>query len=132
MPPTETSIEPNMTKSNVYSVPETILLKWMTYHYCRINLMHTKVVTNFSADLRDGLVFAALIRSHYSEAQALQDLKTSTSYEDQALLRAKRIIEAVHEIGLLTHLTPDDIVQLHDIVHRFAALRQKHFLSTHK
>ena len=71
MPPTETSIEPNMTKSNVYSVPETILLKWMTYHYCRVNPMHPKVVTNFSADLRDGLVFAALIRSHYGEAQAL-------------------------------------------------------------
>lgn len=71
MPTTETSIEPNMTKSNVYSVPETILLKWMTYHYCRVNPMHPKVVTNFSADLRDGLVFAALIRSHYGEAQAL-------------------------------------------------------------
>ena len=111
LPPTETSIEPNMTKSNVYSVPEAILLKWMTYHYCKVNPMHPKTVTNFDADLQDGQVFAALIRSHYGDPQALADLKASMQYEDHTLMfNAKRIIEGVHEIGLQTHLTPNDIV----------------------
>jgi len=99
-----------MTKSNVYSVPETILLKWMTHHYCKVNYMHPKVVTNFDADLQDGLVFAALIKSHYGNAQALQDLRHGVQYEEQVMFNAKRIIEAVHEIGLQTHLTPNDIV----------------------
>lgn len=71
MPTSDTGIEPNMTKSNVYSVPEAILLKWMTYHYCKVHPMHPKVITNFDADLHDGLVFAALIKSHYGNAQAL-------------------------------------------------------------
>jgi hypothetical protein len=57
-----------MTKSNVYSVPETILLKWMTLHYGKVNPTHPKTITNFDADLQDGLVFAALIKSHYGNA----------------------------------------------------------------
>ena len=77
MPTTETGIEPNMTKSNVYSVPETVLLKWMTFHYCKVHPMHPKVITNFDADLHDGIVFAALIKSHYGNASALSDLKQS-------------------------------------------------------
>jgi len=99
-----------MTKSNVYSVPETILLKWMTLHYCKINTTHPKTITNFDADLQDGLVFAALIKSHYGNAQALQDMRVGVQYEDQVTSNAKRIIDAVHEIGLQTHLTPNDIV----------------------
>jgi hypothetical protein len=75
MPTSDTGIEPNMTKSNVYSVPEAILLKWMTFHYCKVHPMHPKVITNFDADLHDGLVFASLIKSHYGNAQALSDLK---------------------------------------------------------
>jgi hypothetical protein len=111
LPPAETGIENNMTKSNCYSLPETILLKWMTYHYCKVNPMHPKILTNFDADLQDGQVFSSLIKSHYGNAQALQDVKAGAAYEEHFLLNAKRIIEAVHEIGLQTHLTPNDIVQ---------------------
>lgn len=107
--PNETQIEPNMTKSNVYSVSESILLKWMTYHYKRVNPMHPKTITNFDADLHDGTVIAALIKSHYGNTVALQDLKMSAPYEEQVMFNAKKVIEAIHEIGLQTHLTPKDI-----------------------
>jgi len=33
MPSNEANVEISMTKSNVYSVSETILLKWMQWHY---------------------------------------------------------------------------------------------------
>jgi hypothetical protein len=33
MSPAESITDVAMTKSNVYSVSETILLKWMSYHY---------------------------------------------------------------------------------------------------
>ena len=82
LPPTQTNVEAHMSKSNVYSVPEAILLKWLTYHYCLINPMHPKVITNFDADLQDGLVFAALIKSHYGNTIALKDLKASVQYEE--------------------------------------------------
>jgi len=55
-------------------------------------------------------VVAALIKSHYGNAQSLADLKMSAPYDEQVMYNAKRIIEAVHEIGLQTHLTPNDIV----------------------
>lgn len=80
--PTDTGIEPIMTKSNFYSVPETILLKWMTYHYRRVNPMHPKLITNFDADLQDGTVIGALIKSHYGNAEALKELKASAAYEE--------------------------------------------------
>jgi hypothetical protein len=71
-----------MTKSNIYSVPESILLKWMTYHYRKVNPMHPKIITNFDADLQDGTIVGALLSSHYGNLQALEDLKTSASYEE--------------------------------------------------
>lgn len=71
MPSSETSVETAMTKSNVYSVSETILLKWMQFHYNQMNQLHPKTLINFDHDLRDGTVFAALIRSHYGEPPAL-------------------------------------------------------------
>ena len=33
VPGQDSNVDTQMTKSNIYSVSETILLKWMTYHY---------------------------------------------------------------------------------------------------
>lgn len=68
MPVSETMVEQHMMKSNVYSVSETILLKWMTFHHNKVNPMHPKIITNFDADLHDGVVLASLIKSHYGNA----------------------------------------------------------------
>ena len=68
MPQNEVIVDPWMMKSNIYSVPETILLKWMTHHYNKINPMYARTLSNFEDDLRDGVVFASLIKSHYGEA----------------------------------------------------------------
>jgi hypothetical protein len=51
VPATESAVDNAMQKSNVYSVAETILLKWMTFHHNQINPMHPKTMTNFDADL---------------------------------------------------------------------------------
>jgi hypothetical protein len=111
MDSTETTVDNSMMKSNVYSVPEAILLKWMTYHYCKINTMHPKVITNFEDDLRDSLVFAALIRSHYGDTPALKGMEFAVGPDDQDKLNynARKVLEAVTEIGLQTHLRYDDI-----------------------
>ena len=109
VPPQEATVESHMQGSNVYSVPETILLKWMQYHYNLINPLLPKRLTNFDADLQDGRVFAALIQSHYGNVKNLKDIKTSCYNDDHLLFNAKRVIEAVHEIGLNTHVIPQDI-----------------------
>lgn len=109
MPASEATVEPAMQNSNLYSVPETILLKWMQYHYNKINPMLPKRLSNFDADLQDGRVFTALIQSHYGNVKNLKDIKTSCYNDDHLLFNAKRVIEAIHEIGLNTHILPQDI-----------------------
>jgi len=91
-----------MMKSNIYSVPETILLKWMTHHYNKINPMYARTLSNFEDDLRDGVVFASLIKSHYGDAQSLKGLEFSVAPDDQDRLNAnaRKVLEAVSEIGL--------------------------------
>ena len=61
MPAIETNVDQAMQNSNIYSVSETILLKWMQFHYNKMNALHPKRITNFDADLQDGTVFSALI-----------------------------------------------------------------------
>lgn len=47
MPPNEANVDAPMQASNIYSVAETVLLKWMQYHYNKVNVAHQKVLTNF-------------------------------------------------------------------------------------
>ena len=42
-------VEVPMIKNNIYSVSETILLKWMSFHYNVVNQMHLKTLTNIDA-----------------------------------------------------------------------------------
>src|SRR3569833_500485 len=105
MNPNEATVDPPMTQSNIFSVPETILLKWMQYHYNKMNPMHPKAITNFDADLLDGLVFAALIKSHYGNAKNIKDMKQSCYNDEHILFNVWKVIEAVSEIVLQTHLT---------------------------
>lgn len=83
----------------------------MTYHYNKINPMHPKYITNFDADLQDGLVFAALIKSHYGNSKNIKEMKQVCYDDQQTLFNARKVIEAVGEIGLQTHLVPTDIQQ---------------------
>ena len=73
-----------MSKSNIYSISESILLKWMNFHYNKKNEMHPKLISNFDEHLRDSTVFAALIRSHYGEATALKDFRNVAGMGDQS------------------------------------------------
>jgi hypothetical protein len=115
MSPQDAVVDPTMTKSNVYSVSETILLKWMSYHYNLMNPMHgVKQVTNFDSDLADSTVFAALIRSHYGDPPALKNFRNVVGLKDPRdhvtiLGNARMIIQAIEEIGISTHITAEDI-----------------------
>jgi hypothetical protein len=82
IPSNETNVEPIMTQSNIYSISETILLKWMQFHYNKMNPMSPKPITNFDADLHDGLVFSALIRSHCGSSKVIKDMKSSVFNEE--------------------------------------------------
>ncbi len=111
MPSSEANVDAVMQQSNIYSISETILLKWMQYHYNKVNPMHPKSLTTFDADLHDGLVFGALIKSYYGNSKSVKEMKQVCYNDEHILFNAKRVIDAVSEIGLQTHLVPSDIAQ---------------------
>lgn len=83
LPQNESVVDQPMQLSNIYSVSETILLKWMQFHYNKVNQMHPKTLSNFDADLQDGQVFAALIKSHYGgSSKNIKEMKTSVFNEE--------------------------------------------------
>lgn len=83
MPANETTVDAAMQASNIYSVSETVLLKWMQYHYNKMNPMHPKTLSNFDADLQDSLVLAAVIKSHYGNtSKNLKEMKPSVFNEE--------------------------------------------------
>lgn len=57
-------------------------------------------MTNFDEDLRDGTVIAAVIKSHFENSKHIKDIKISAHSEEIVMYNAKKIIEAISEIGL--------------------------------
>jgi hypothetical protein len=83
MPPAEAVVDAAMQASNIYSVSETVLLRWMQHHYNKVNPMHPKTLSNFDADLQDSLVLASVIKSHYGgNSKNLKEMKPSVFNED--------------------------------------------------
>ena len=113
VPASESTVDQPMSKSNIYSISESILLKWMNFHYNKKNEMHPKLISNFDEHLRDSTVFAALIRSHYGEATALKDFRNVAGMGDQShfVHNANCIVRAIAQIGISTHIKAEDIYE---------------------
>lgn len=111
VPANESTVDNIMGKSNIYSVSETILLKWMNYHYNQMNPMHPRYIYDFDEHLRDSSVFAALIRSHYGEASALKDFRNVATDQSHFIHNATCIVKAINQIGISTHIRPEDIYE---------------------
>jgi hypothetical protein len=100
VPQVEASVDPQMTKSNIYSVAETILLKWMSFHYNKEMPDRARPLTNFDVELCDSTVFYCLIKSHYGETASLKQFKMVAQNHEMVMNNAKMIIKAVEEIGI--------------------------------
>lgn len=71
----------SLAGSNFFSVPETILLKWLSLHFAAVfptGPLGDRVL-NFGADLADGLVFYALLIRHWPALES--------RYRDSVVLR---------------------------------------------
>ena len=110
-PPTETVVSQNMKASNLISESEAILLKWMQYHYNKMDPRHTKNLINFDTDLQNSLVFSALIQSIYSNVKSLQGMKQVCENEADYLTNAQKFLSGLGDIGLSTYVTAKDIAK---------------------
>ncbi|KAI3673842.1 hypothetical protein L6452_39972 [Arctium lappa] len=83
--------------------PEKVLLKWMNFHLKKAG--YTKVVTNFSADLKDGEAYAYLLNVLAPEHCNPATLDTNDPTE-----RARLVLEHAERMKAKRYLTPKDIV----------------------
>eukprot|EP00941_MAST-03F_sp_MAST-3F-sp1_P000816 g816.t1 len=58
-------LDPTLTQSNIYSVPENILAKWVSFHFKNCNPdQEDRRIVNFETDLKDGVLLCSLLLSH--------------------------------------------------------------------
>lgn len=109
MPAEKASIEPYMRESNVYSLSECILLKWMGHHYSTIFAAQHRRLINFDQDLIDGTVIGAVVQSHVGLIGSLLKLKASPVSEEHKKNNVEKMLAALSEIGMPSFVTQKDL-----------------------
>lgn len=106
-------VDPTLSGSNIYSVPEAILLKWLTYHHNRMNPDAALRVTNFAEDCRDGVVLAMTILSHAPglarRDRPLASINRAPTTEEELTENCKAVVAAVKAMGLELPLTAEEL-----------------------
>merc|ERR1711933_491611 len=102
--------EDRLTKSNVYSMNENILLLWVSVHFNKQNNNgNHRFFANFS-ELNDGIGIAYLLQSYSSHSAELERINTRTPLNDHDKnVNASLIIQTMKKLGLNMAITPDDI-----------------------
>lgn len=92
----------SLSGSNVYSVHESILLKWMTHHFIKVFPRLAHRVTNFDEHLRSGLVIFSLLVSHWSGLKSFYSAlrKQTKCSENDARNNALIILKAMRTLEL--------------------------------
>lgn len=115
-------INPNncILKSNIYSLSEIVVLKWLQVHKSRLYSSERNLIKNFRIDFRDGTLLNAVIMSHYKGLSALKNFKHVATNEEEIRFNNQAVINALKEIGvknsadinLLTNATDREILML--------------------
>ncbi|KAK3255401.1 hypothetical protein CYMTET_35412 [Cymbomonas tetramitiformis] len=100
--------------SNIYSVSENLLLKWMTLHFQRALPSYAMRITNFDVDLQNGLAFYSLFVSHWPSMESFytsmhKPCKIESHYSDNA----KVVLEMLAALNLPFEISRENLVQPH-------------------
>ncbi|GAB5362482.1 hypothetical protein AAMO2058_000800600 [Amorphochlora amoebiformis] len=95
-----------MSNSNVYSLSECILLKWLAYHHKKLNPESYREPIRFDVDLMDGVFLRSVIISHVPTLH--EQLSFNEGPLDSKARLIKNIIKAMKTIGLPLELTEED------------------------
>jgi plastin-1 len=83
---------------------EQILLRWFNYHLKKAN--HSKVVKNFSSDVKDGENYTILLNQLAPNMCSRAPLQTSDLYQ-----RAEQVLQNADRIGCRKYLSPKTMVE---------------------
>ena len=108
--PDKATISESMTQSNIYSLQECILLRWLSLHFSNIYPMTSRKVYNFDQDLLDGTVISAVVQSHMGAIGQLSKVKFNPLNDDQRKGNIEKVISALNDSGMPTFLTLRDLI----------------------
>lgn len=100
-----------LSGSQVFSVAEGILLKWLSYHSEKIFKSEARRVVNFSSDLKSGSVFYATLVSHWPSLKEhgggmCRDPKTNGDY----LANAECVLGMLKAVNMPYLITASQLV----------------------
>lgn len=99
---------------NYMSNPEGVLLRWLEINYEFIkNPRNIKRIRNFDNDIKDCHYFASVIQSYVgvNASKSLTSLKAKCQGDDEYKFNAERVMSALGEIGMQSHITSKDLHQ---------------------
>eukprot|EP01049_Picozoa_sp_SAG25_P000345 SAG25_NODE_11_length_28117_cov_24.264901_6_plen_2767_part_00 len=110
LPGFDASVKPNTAafQSNVYSVPENVLLHWLTYHHDKVHSVNPRRITNFDNDMCDGAVVSAVLLSHVPTFDQLKQLVLPPAHDDDFVNNWAKITDALDQLGCEFKLTEKD------------------------
>lgn len=82
---------------------DKVLLRWMNYHLKKAGF--TKVISNFSSDIKDGEAYTVLLHTLAPQSCELTPLEVKDPFE-----RAKAVLVQADQIGCRKYVSPKDIV----------------------
>ncbi|KAK2945450.1 putative Cilia- and flagella-associated protein 47 [Blattamonas nauphoetae] len=94
--------------STTYSVPEVLLLKWLSLHFYRSGARKPYCVGNFAADLSDGVVILNVIKVHCPFLQI--KIQEQCRSSNDRLKNAASILAAMKQLGMETFVQETDII----------------------
>lgn len=97
--------------SNIYSLPENLLLRWLELNSEMMSPVARARIQNFSVDLRDSICILHLLQGYIGPTlnKFNVNLKTVCKNEDDYLFNAEKILNVLHDLGLETHMKPKDL-----------------------
>eukprot|EP00466_Bigelowiella_natans_P011255 jgi/Bigna1/72093/fgenesh1_pg.18_\ len=109
IPPEKTEMAQWMSKSNVYTVSENILLRWLNFHHSKLHPHDAKeFLVRFDKDLCDGRVLSDVLRSHVQSLDSGLDLDPNPKTDEAKLNNIKLLIETFKYCGLSIELMLSD------------------------
>jgi len=104
-----------LTGSNIYSLPENLVLKWLTFHYNKTFPASPRRVTNLETDLEDGLVIASVLISHApyinKGGKVRQSLITNVQTPADRMQNLNKVMEIMSELAIGNTLSLDDLLR---------------------
>ena len=79
--------------------------------------LNPKRLTNFSTDLQDGLVLAAVLKNYIQSdnLNSILSLKSQVYNDDDIKYNAERILLGLKEVGIMTYLKYQDFIKINQI-----------------